>query len=189
DTISDFTSGILAKDPEKPDPNSYDLIFGLVRELHGQGFDVLVEGLLLTGDIRRARELHEEKLPVHIVSLDLPVEQCIEAVKSRREAKGNENEFNPANTIQKWELQKKCNEELEKIGLPVHHCDTRELGMMTTFTLLGLGTPPAPVILQEVKKEKKPKREKKQKEAELREAYSGEPVVEPVQTFVESGPF
>lgn len=164
DTISKYMTGVLQEaDEDHGDPNSYDLIFGLVKELYDGGHDVLFEGLLITGDIKRAKDLKASGYPLHIISLTLPIELCIESVKARRAAKGNENEFNEANTREKHELQIHCVTELKKLGVEIDEPTTREEALLTAALSLGFSKSPEVVHIKEEPREKKPPKIKKVK--------------------------
>jgi len=51
--------------------------------------------------------------------LDTPLEVCIERVKQRRAARGDDRPFNPANTQAKWEQTRRAYELLEEGGANV----------------------------------------------------------------------
>ena len=79
---------------------------------------VLYEGALvsasgLAGQVTQA--VHPTGCDVYAF-LDTPQELCIERVKGRRLAAGNEKEFNPANLIDKFESVVNCYKNLRKAG-------------------------------------------------------------------------
>jgi len=51
--------------------------------------------------------------------MDTPLEVCIERVKARRAARGDDRPFNPANTVAKWEQTRRAYELLEEGGANV----------------------------------------------------------------------
>lgn len=77
-------------------------IFNLVRKCHRGGADAVFEGLLISADIQRTLELHEEGLPLLVCELDTPLDVCLESINSRRRArKPDAEDVNPKNTESK----------------------------------------------------------------------------------------
>ena len=84
---------------------------------------VLCEGLLASGVGPKAT------LPAACIALagpnawflclDTPLEVCLERVRKRREARGDDREFNPENTKSKWEQTRRAYELLEEGGANV----------------------------------------------------------------------
>ena len=95
----------------------------MVKEAHDAGYDVLFEGMLLCSDTKRAAALSEEvkKQNYLAISLNTPIETCISNIGKRREAKGNDKEVNPANTIKRYEYEQKQIKKLEAAGVDIHH--------------------------------------------------------------------
>lgn len=143
DTISSYVPDVLQPPfaPTVEKPNSYDLTFGLIRALHSQGFDVLFEGLLVSGDVARCTKLHQEGLPLEVVCINIPVEECLASVVARRLAAGNEKPFNEANTRDKYKLMQTCIRKLRENGVSVHDCPTRELARLVVADIFDLLPP------------------------------------------------
>lgn len=77
-------------------------IFKIVRESHAAGYDVLFEGLLISADVNRVGALHTDGLPLLVIAIDLPVDDCLAAVNARRWKRDPELPgVNPKNTIAK----------------------------------------------------------------------------------------
>ena len=55
--------------------------------------------------------------------LDTPLETCIERVKARRAARGDERPFNPKNTQDKWTQTMSTAKALHKLGYDVRAID------------------------------------------------------------------
>lgn len=93
--------------------------FGLVRMAHTAGHDVLFEGLLINSDRKRTIEMHEDSLPLTVITLDTPLDLCLESVKLRRTAKAGDNakELNPRNTQTKYELSLINHQKFREAGL------------------------------------------------------------------------
>lgn len=77
-----------------------DDVFELVRLGIREGHDVLFEGLILSGEIKRTEELCAEH-EVHIIALTTPVDQCVANINKRREARGQMEPVRPKNTVSK----------------------------------------------------------------------------------------
>ena len=60
---------------------------------------------------------------VRFLCLNTPLELCIERVKARREAAGNDKPFNPANTESKYQQVQRSFEMLEEANQPVFWID------------------------------------------------------------------
>jgi len=67
-----------------------DEVFGLVREAHDLGYDVLFEGLLISAEINRIVALKEQGYPVVVVALNTPLDVCLESINERRRARHEE---------------------------------------------------------------------------------------------------
>lgn len=143
DTISSYIPGFLYPPyaPTTEKPNSYDLTFGLVRLLHAQGHDVLFEGLLISGDVSRCTKLKTDGLPIEVVAINIPIEECLASVVARREAAGNTKPFNEANTRDKHKLLQNCIKKLKANGVPVADCNSRHLARLCVADILGLLPP------------------------------------------------
>lgn len=77
-----------------------DDVFGLVYRQLEAGFNVLFEGLILSGEIIRTEALIKQH-GAYIWALTTPVPQCIEHVAARRVARGATPEFKHKNTVAK----------------------------------------------------------------------------------------
>ena len=83
-----------------------DLACSYVRHFSLYGH-VIFEGLLMSHLYARYAALYKEltqeyNTPFTFAFMDTPLELCLERVKARRLEKGNTKEFNPANTIGKY---------------------------------------------------------------------------------------
>jgi energy-coupling factor transporter ATP-binding protein EcfA2 len=140
DTLGKYLPGVTTPRlfGEGDDPNSYHLIFGLVRQYASLGYSVLFEGLLISGDVRHTAALHEDGLPLAVVAFDLPIELCIQSVLDRRKAAGNEKPFNEKNTREKHALLARCVEKLKERGVLVHQVQGRDIALSLVKELLGI---------------------------------------------------
>ncbi len=95
-------------------------IFANVRTAHQNGHDVLFEGLLISADVKRTLALHEENLPLTVIGLDTPIEQCLDGVNDRRLKRMGTEKYtpvNPANTISKDKGVKTSMQKLAAAGV------------------------------------------------------------------------
>jgi hypothetical protein len=95
-------------------------IFELVRQAHHAGYHVLFEGLLVNSDRRRTIEMHQDGLPLTVVTLSTPLDECLDAVRDRRARKAKNREpkpLNPRNTETKYDLALVNHERFLQAGL------------------------------------------------------------------------
>lgn len=82
-----------------------DDVFDLVRIGLANEYDVLFEGLILSGEIARTLALGVEivtgEQEFHVIALNTPVLDCVENVNKRRRARGVEEPVRPKNTVAK----------------------------------------------------------------------------------------
>lgn len=97
----------------------YDSAYNAIRQAHEEGMDVLYEGLLASGEFKRAANLHQDGYPYKICCLDVPIETCLEGIQDRRKARGNEKPVNPKNTIAKVKAMESSCKRLGALGVPV----------------------------------------------------------------------
>lgn len=115
----------------------YARIFALIRESHSTGCNVLAEGLLLSEETARTIALHREGFPLVVVHMDVDVERCIEDVKARRAAAGNERPLNEDNTRRRVGVIQRAVAKLEAAGVTVFRGD-RERSAGYLSEVLGL---------------------------------------------------
>jgi predicted kinase len=94
-----------------------DQVYDIVRESARSGFHVIYEGIMVSGESRRCIQLHKDSLPIHVIALDVPLEQCLESVRSRREARGAKSEFNPERTQRRAREVRSMMEHLKIAGV------------------------------------------------------------------------
>lgn len=80
--------------------SGYNTLMNLVRERADVGH-VLMEGLLLSEDSKQTI-LHLRNRPLRVLYLNTPLETCIERIKGRRAARGNEKPLNETNTRNRY---------------------------------------------------------------------------------------
>lgn len=74
-----------------------DQVFGLARDWHAKGYNVLFEGLMIGGEVNRTVELPD----CTVINLTTDVGICVQSVIDRRLAAGNDKPFNEKNTVNK----------------------------------------------------------------------------------------
>ena len=81
--------------------------------------DVVFEGLLITRTFARYQDLNRELKDHRYIwaFLNTPLETCIQRVKIRRESKGNFKPFNPKNTEDTWNRNRRAYQKAKAAGL------------------------------------------------------------------------
>lgn len=93
-------------------------IFNIVRKAHENGHHVIYEGLLISADIKRTAALHEEGLPLTVIALSTPLEECLASVNARRAARGKMEPVNPKNTESKHKGVQQSMRRFQERGVP-----------------------------------------------------------------------
>ncbi len=103
---------------------SMDKIFGLVKQGDDLEFDVLFEGLLISADLKRTQELHDQGRRLLVVGLTTTIEECLSSVNGRRrrrfERQGKLDRYTPVkekNNISKYKGVVKSMEKMEALGM------------------------------------------------------------------------
>lgn len=109
---------------------SYDVIYDMVRAAAGIGH-VLFEGLLVSEEVKRTKELEN----LLVVQLTTPIEVCLEGIRERRRARGDERELNPANTTNRVKTVERACQLLREHGIAVETLD-RESAAIRVMELL-----------------------------------------------------
>ena len=117
---------------------TYDFIIDLVREAATSGYDVLFEGLLISGEVTRCASLQD--FLYLSIGLDVPVEVCLDSVNQRRRKKKPEAlDVNPKNTIAKATTVRGAMSRLAELGVRTEW-QTRETVVDRVVGLLALGS-------------------------------------------------
>lgn len=99
---------------------SFDTIFNVIIEAQANlAHHVLYEGLLLSLEIGRAKELHDI-FPgqLMVVALDVPLQTCIDSVNARRLARNPDAKpLDPELTTQKWNTVRRTMTRLDEEGV------------------------------------------------------------------------
>lgn len=99
---------------------SQDEIYEIVRELSDMGYIVLFEGLLISAEFNRAKALSDDGYNLLVVHIEIPLEECVESVNSRRrEKKPDAPGVNPKNTESKWKGTRRTCERLREAHVDV----------------------------------------------------------------------
>lgn len=114
-----------------------DQISGLVQDAHDWGHDVLYEGLVVSSDFMRVEAMHRSGLPVAVIGLATPLDECIESVKIRRAAAGNDKELSTKATVDKHRAVELMMDRFQRANVPTFVLD-REAAYVKVCELLGL---------------------------------------------------
>jgi thymidylate kinase len=93
----------------------YDALMSLARERADAGH-VLMEGLLLSEDTKQTL-LHLASRDLRVIFLNTPIETCLERVRGRREAKGNDKPLDPTLTVNRVRTIERARVKLEEAGV------------------------------------------------------------------------
>lgn len=109
----------------------YALVPATALRLLGEGYNVLVEGLMTPGvetckGIHRQATRHSVDGACHFVLLDVPVETCTRNVITRRTRKGNLKRYDNAHLVKKHRSASNWIDNLKAAGLPAHRLTWRE---------------------------------------------------------------
>lgn len=95
--------------------HGYPLLIQTVRERLAERYHVLMEGLLLSEDVKQTLSLPHPLL--QIIFLATPLDTCLERVKARRAARGNDKPLNPHNTSNRVDTINRARAKLEDAGV------------------------------------------------------------------------
>lgn len=104
----------------------YDFAVHLARQLSGEVEYVLMEGLLLSEEHHRFREL-ARYVPLKIIYLETPIEECLDAINERRRERDSEAEdVDPENTVNRVRTIERNLVKLEDEGVDVLRLDRED---------------------------------------------------------------
>lgn len=110
-----------------------DFVDNLIRRGHDAGFDVLYEGLIVASDCTRLPQTVALGYPVLVLYIDLDIEACLQAVRDRRLAKGNDKELKEKPTRDKHAVLIRNRERIAAAGIPTALL-TREASLARILT-------------------------------------------------------
>lgn len=95
-------------------------VFARVKEAHDLGYHVLFEGAIVSTLARNVIELHLAGYPVEVISLNTPLDVCLESIMERRRAKSGDKAkpLNPKTTTQKFASTKSTHAKIVAAGIP-----------------------------------------------------------------------
>ena len=102
---------------------SQDTIWGWVREYHAKGYNVLFEGVIVGDDTRRTIQAHEDRLPLILIELTTPLDECLRGIQSRRDARGDARKLNPKNTAKRMSPIRNRMRKFKRMGMDVRNLD------------------------------------------------------------------
>lgn len=104
----------------------YDRIFELVREGLRMAPTVIFEGLLVSEEVRRTVELHQQyEDQLRVIFLNTDVEVCLQSIRARREARGDTRPLKEDNTRNRVAtIQRSC-QKLRDAGVHVDETPLR----------------------------------------------------------------
>lgn len=96
--------------------------FELARDYGLAGYVVIMEGVILSDEVPHTVQLNNE-VPVRVLHLDVPLEDCLNGIGARRVAKGNTKPIDPANTRKRIPAIRKACARLSQSGVQVVNVD------------------------------------------------------------------
>jgi len=99
--------------------SSFDEVYALIDYLHDQDMDIINEGVLLCAEHPRLIERHNRWHDVQVISLNTPIDICVQSINMRRAERGVWEPVDPKNTISKFENNIGTNDRLKAAGVPV----------------------------------------------------------------------
>jgi ABC-type oligopeptide transport system ATPase subunit len=128
--------------------NGMDEIYNWVRQANQRGYNVLFEGLLSSAEKNRAIQLHQDGLDLHVLHIDIPLEECVASVDLRRynsyrrkrdagKAVEQPKPLNPMNTKNKWTGTRTTMKRLAEAGIKCYSGD-RAYVLAEARRILGL---------------------------------------------------
>lgn len=95
-----------------------------VRELSAKGYHVIFEGVIFSTEYPRTHRMILDGLPIEIINLVTPIEECLAGVNSRRLEKNPEAQpVDPGNTTRRVGIINRCNDRLVESGGKVFDLD------------------------------------------------------------------
>lgn len=101
---------------------SIEMIFEIVKLQADAGRDVLYEGILAQHSATRLMELNRVH-PVTVVVLTTSQEDCVQAVRDRRAARGEEKPLDPTNVVKEYQSVISSTRRLKSAGVEIIHLD------------------------------------------------------------------
>lgn len=105
--------------------NGLDVIYDAVRHYASQGANVIYEGLIIQSDITRCVDT-AAKYPMIVIGLNTTLEECLQGIQARRDARGDTKPLNPANTISKLKTLPRQQARLTEAGVVFHMVNREE---------------------------------------------------------------
>ena len=103
---------------------SYEDIYNAVRAGDDAGYDVIYEGLLISGEHARPTQLHNEGRDIRVIALNTPLDLCIESINERRWAKNPDKPpVKERNTIAKARAVEIAMQKMTEAGLETYWRD------------------------------------------------------------------
>lgn len=117
--------------------SKFDDCYETICKFSKEGRDVIYEGLRQSSDVKRIKWLKKQGCEVVAITLTTSLEECLEAVRQRRLARGNTKPLNPENTTSKFKGILRADKRLDSIGVTVHRV-SREAAVEKLVELLEL---------------------------------------------------
>lgn len=116
--LGDYRTTCGGVDSMMPEGRSRDQVKATIAEHASAGASVIYEGLIAS-DVTRVVEL-SQVFPVAVVYLDVTLDECLDTVRARRAARGDERPFSTVKTVAKFKEIQSQIKRLREAGVAVH---------------------------------------------------------------------
>jgi len=106
--------------------HSFEEVFAHVRREYDMGFHVLFEGVLLYCEVPLTTMMVLEGLPLDVIALNTPIDECVASVNLRRWERGDPEPVDPKNTATKHSGTVSSMKRLVNNGVPVTWASRQE---------------------------------------------------------------
>lgn len=114
-----------------------DDVYDQIIKAKKEGYNVLYEGIMASGEYRRCADLHKETHDVMVIALDVLLADCITSILERRERTHRTTKpFNAERTTRRQREVRSMMEHLKVAGVPVYW-RTREEALRICLKELG----------------------------------------------------
>lgn len=115
----------------------YDQLQLVVREAAVLSPKIVMEGLMLSDDVRQTDRIHKEVGAVVVFYLTTPLDVCIARVKGRRAEKGKDDVFNEEKLRNRAAQIERTRPRLEELGITCRRCSVSQVPRLLTMALKG----------------------------------------------------
>ncbi|MFH1604427.1 MAG: hypothetical protein ABIH03_11035 [Pseudomonadota bacterium] len=113
-----------------------DEAYALITAAAEAGAHVVFEGIIVQDDVRRMIEI-ASRHPVLVLALQVPIDECLNAIRFRRAARGDSRALNPRNTVARVRRLEGTMRRLREAGVDARWAD-RVAALAQCLEALGI---------------------------------------------------